>query len=161
MSDGGLTPQQEAYARARAMGMDIAEAHIAADVSVSINTAYKWDRLPIVRARIEKLSMMATENAILQTGLTREWVISRLMTVVERCLQAEQVLDAKGEPTGEYKFDSSGANQALKMLGDTMGLYKPADKKPEDEYNNLSDEDIARIARDLAAEVGLLEHVQE
>jgi cysteine synthase len=78
------------------------------------------------------------------------------MSVVERCMQAEPVTDAKGELTGEYRFDASGANQALRMLGDTMGMFKPSEKK-DDEFATLSDSDLVRIAQELAAQTGLLE----
>lgn len=155
--DNSLTPQQEAYCRARAMGMAMQEALVAIGSPVDIRTARIWEREnPTIRDRINELSAIATQSAILKTGLDREWVISRLMKVVDRCMQAEPVM-VQGEPTGEYKFDSTGANNALKMLGDTMGLFKPAEKKPEDEYANLSDDDIARIVADLAAQTGLIE----
>ena len=110
-----------------------------------------------MRNRINELSAMATRNAILKTGLDREWVISRLMSVVDRCMQTEPVLDKKGEPTGEYGFDAAGANTALRMLGDTMGLFKPAEKKEGDDYANLSDDDLTRIVAELAAQTGLIE----
>lgn len=154
----GLTVHQEAYCRARATGMTMEESVMAIGSPVAVGTARDWERKnQPIRARIAELSAMATNNAILKTGLDREWVISRLMQVVERCMQAEQVVDKKGEPTGEYQFDSSGANTALKMLGDTMGLFKPAEKKPEDEYANLSDDDITRIVAELATQTGLIE----
>lgn len=156
--DSGLTVSQEAYCRARAMGMSMAEALMSIGSPVTIERVRDWEREQVgVRNRINELSAIATKNAILKTGLDREWVISRLMTVAERCMQAEPVLDKTGEPTGEYKFDSSGANQALKMLGDTMGMFKPAEKKPEDDYANLSDDDITRIVAELAAQTGLIE----
>lgn len=149
---------QEAYCRARATGMNMDESVMAIGSPVAVTTARDWERKnQLVRNRIAELSAMATNNAILKTGLDREWIISRLMSVAERCMQAEPVLDKEGMPTGEYKFDSSGANTALRMLGDTMGLFKPAEKKPEDEYANLSDEDITRIISGLAAEVGIIE----
>lgn len=152
----GLTMGQEAFCRGRATGMTIEEAWRVSGAMVSLSTAQGWERKSeAVRDRINELSKMATDNAILKTGLTREWVISRLMTVVERCMQAEPVTDKKGEPTGEYLFDATGANQALRMLGDTMGLFKPAEKKPEDDYANLSDDDLARIAAELAAQTGI------
>lgn len=155
-TEQGLTSQQEAFCRARATGMTIAEAIAACGNAVKPQTAYGWERhSQQIRDRIKELSAMATENAILKTGLNREWVISRLMSVAERCMQAEPVLDKEGNNTGTYKFDSAGANTALKMLGDTMGLFKPAEKKPEDEYANLSDEDLARIVHELAAQTGL------
>lgn len=154
----GLTVHQEAYCRARATGMSMEESVMAIGSPVAVTTARHWERKSqLVRDRIDELSAMATNNAILKTGLDREWVISRLMSVVDRCMQAQPVLDKKGNPTGEFQFDSSGANQALRMLGDTMGLFKPAEKKPEDDYANLSDEDLKRIASELAAQTGLLE----
>lgn len=154
----GLTVHQEAYCRARATGMNMDESVLAIGSPVAVTTARSWEReVKLVRDRINELSAMATNNAILKTGLNREWVISRLMTVVDRCMQAEPVLDRKGEPTGEFQFDSAGANTALRMLGDTMGLFKPAEKKPEDEYANLSDDDITRIVAELAAQTGLVE----
>lgn len=156
--ESGLTVHQEAYCRARATGMSMDESVLAIGSPVAVTTARDWERKnQLVRDRITELSAMATNNAILKTGLDREWVISRLMTVAERCMKAEPVLDRKGEPTGEYQFDSAGANQALRMLGDTMGLFKPAEKKPEDEYANLSDDDITRIVAELAAQTGLIE----
>jgi phage terminase small subunit len=154
----GLNVRQEAYCRARAMGMNMEESVLAIGSPISVHTARGWERdVQLVRSRIDELAAMATNNAILKTGLDREWVISRLMSVADRCMQAEPVLDRKGEPTGEFQFDSTGANTALRMLGDTMGLFKPAEKKPEDEYANLSDDDIARIVAELAAQTGLIE----
>ena len=154
----GLTVHQEAYCRARATGMNMDESVMAIGSPVAVTTARDWERkLQPIRDRIAELSQMATNNAILKTGLDREWVISRLMQNVERCMQAEPVLDKEGKPTGEYRFDSTGANNALRMLGDTMGLFKPAEKKPEDDYANLSDDDLKRIASELAIQTGLLE----
>lgn len=155
--DNGLTVPQEAYCRARAMGMSMEEAMTAIGSPYTVHTARDWEREnPKIRERIQELSNIATKNAIIQTGLDREWVISRLMSVVDRCMQAEPVM-VKGEPTGEFTFDAAGANTALRMLGDTMGLFKPADKKAGDEYAELSDDDIARIVADLAAQTGLIE----
>lgn len=157
--DNGLTVEQEAYCRARAMGMSAREAWCAIESKLKYTTVQAWERkVPEVVNRIQELAKAATGNAILKTGLDREWVMTRLMQVAERCMQAEPVM-VKGEPTGEYQFDSAGAIHALKLLGDTMQMFKPVEKKPEDDYANLSDEDINRIAQELAAQTGLiLEH---
>lgn len=160
----GLTVEQEAYCRGRVMGMSIEEAVVAAGCSISVATARTWEGPnsgnKLVRDRINELAAIAQKNAILKSGLDREWVISRYMKVVERCMQAEPVLkmiDGEMRETGEYKFDPHGANTALRALGDTLGLFKPVEKKPGDEYEHLSDDDIARIAAELAAQTGLLE----
>lgn len=52
-----------------------------------------------------------------------DWVLDRLLDVVEKCMQDVPVLGHDGEPTGEYKFDSAGANRALDMLMKHMGMY--------------------------------------
>lgn len=55
---------------------------------------------------------------------TKSYVQMNLRVVAERCMQVEPVLDAKGQPTGDYKFDANGANTALKLLGQTIGMFK-------------------------------------
>lgn len=161
--ESNLTPEQEAYCRARAMGMSIEEAITACGLRIKPSTAKAWERVNAkscnrsVVDRINELTEIAKNNAILKSGLDREWVISRYMQVVERCMQAEPVLDKEGSPTGEYTFNASGANQALRALGDILGIFKPQEKKPGDEYEHLSDDDLTRIAQELAAQTGLLE----
>ena len=157
-----LTTEQEAYCRARALGMSIKEALAASRCSVTESTARKWElptssaNNPLVISRIAELTTIAQSNAILKTGLTREWVISRLMSVVERCMQAEQV-EIGGKPVeGLYAFDAKGANTALKLLGDTLGIFKHEPQKTENELEALSDDDLHRLAAELAQDVGLL-----
>ena len=55
---------------------------------------------------------------------TKQYVQMNLRVVADRCMQVEPVFDAKGQPTGDYKFDASGANVALKLLGQTIGMFK-------------------------------------
>lgn len=45
------------------------------------------------------------------------WVLRQAVKVHERCMQAEAVLDKEGGATGEYKFEHSGANKALEIIG--------------------------------------------
>ncbi len=154
----GITHEQEGFCRALALGMSIKEAISFGGCSVHPETAKAWLRnIPKVAQRVEELKEIATQNAISKTGVNRTYVIEHLMKVVERCMQAEPVKDRQGNVTGEYKFDASGANAALRMLGDTLGMFKPVETKPGDEYANLSDDDIARIAQELATQTGLLE----
>lgn len=153
--DTNLTVQQEAYARAMSMGMSRQEAMQLAGIKHP-STARAIERDPKVTARITELTHLITENSILKNGLDRSWVISRLMSVTERCMQAEPVMDKNGEPTGEYKFDSSGANRALELLGKTMRMFDAKETSKQDDYAHLSDDEISRIASELAAQTGLL-----
>jgi phage terminase small subunit len=154
--DSNLTPEQEAYCRAISLGMSRQEAMQLAGIA-NVKKAREWERSPNVRTRITELTEAITHNSIIKNGLDRGWVISRLMTVTERCMQAEPVLDKDGEPTGQYKFDSTGANRALELLGKTMRMFDAKDTSKQDEYAHLSDDEIARIASELAAQTGLLQ----
>lgn len=60
-------------------------------------------------------------------GVDAAWIISRLKEVAERCMTAEPVMTkVNGESieSGEYKFDASGANRALELLGKHVGIFE-------------------------------------
>ena len=65
-------------------------------------------------------------------GISSHYVLTHLMTIVERCMEAEPVLDKNGEETGEYNFNASGAIMALKLLAKHLGMF---DKKSEAQKN--------------------------
>ena len=67
----------------------------------------------------EKLAEIRKKNEI-----TADWVVDKAKKIIERCMQAEPVYDHEGNPTGEYKFDSSGANGSLKILAKYLGMEK-------------------------------------
>jgi len=74
---------------------------------------WKLRNIPLVKAAIEELEAQAIEDA----GITRVQVLLDAQTIKQRCMQAEPVLDRKGNPTGDYVFDSTGANKANEFLG--------------------------------------------
>jgi hypothetical protein len=49
----------------------------------------------------ERSRVVAINRAVERYGVTKTWVIERLKQNVERCMQVEPVLDAKGNPTEE------------------------------------------------------------
>lgn len=65
-----------------------------------------------------RLAKRAQDN-----GITAEYVLTSLKNVAERCQQKEPIYGKDGEPTGEYKFDSSGANKSLELLGKHLKLW--------------------------------------
>lgn len=52
-----------------------------------------------------------------------EATLQDLQKVFERCMQVESVLDGKGNPTGEFKFDSRGALKAKELIGKYLGIF--------------------------------------
>lgn len=112
---------------------------------------YKLRHTPKIAAAIEELEAMAMEEA----GITLPGVLLRMNEIANRCMQAEQVRDRKGEPIeGAYTFDSAGANRALENLA-KYGLRIPerteitgVDGGPiaYKSANDLTDEELAAIA---------------
>ena len=71
---------------------------------------------------VQKLMQERTERVETDAN----WVLTRLTEVAERCMQAEPVLmweDGKRVPSGEFKFDSSGANRALELIGKHHAMF--------------------------------------
>lgn len=73
---------------------------------------------PIIKEAIQKQIKKREEK----TELNAEWVLKKLEQVANRCLQEEPVVDKDG-PTGEFKFDSSGANRSLELIGKHLKMF--------------------------------------
>lgn len=63
------------------------------------------------------------KKAVANTKVDAAWVQEVLRQVVVRGLQAEPVLDKEGNPTGTWRFDSTGVNRAAELLGRTQGMF--------------------------------------
>lgn len=75
--------------------------------------------MPKIRAAIGE----AMRQRSARTKITQDYVISKIVETVEKCSEAIPVLNKDGEPTGEYRFDSSGALKGLDMLGKHVGAF--------------------------------------
>lgn len=63
-----------------------------------------------------------TPNAI-RVVVDRQWVMDKLVENVQRCMQAIPVLDAEGNPSGNWTWNPAGANKALELLGTEIGMF--------------------------------------
>jgi phage terminase small subunit len=78
------------------------------------------------------------------------WVLNAARKVYDRCMQEEAVTDRDGSPTGEYKFEHSGANAALGIIGKHIDVQAFLDKKEVKNINaELSDEELELKIRKL------------
>ncbi len=92
-------------------------------------------RNPIVRKEIDRRMAIVSEMA----NVSAAYVLTKLRDVAERCMQGEPVMEFDPEakemrPTGEWKFDSAGANKALELLGKKLKLFT-------DKIEHTADED--------------------
>lgn len=76
-----------------------------------------------VQARLKVLREGIAERAAEKAGISKAWVIERLVENVNRAMQAEAVLDPEGKPTGEYKYQGQVANRALELVGKELGMF--------------------------------------
>lgn len=89
----------------------------------SEKTAYSVGQRLLKNVEIQKTFQEQLEAQEKRTLLTADYVLSRLKEVADRCMQGEPVLDKEGNPTGEWRFDSSGANRSLELLGKHLKLF--------------------------------------
>lgn len=123
-----LTIKQEKYAQGLFAGLSQREAYKQAynctnmqDKTVD-EEACKLAALPKISTRVDELiEEVKTKNIV-----TKEWVLNNLKVITERCMQAEPVLVREGNEwveSGEYRFDSSGANKSLELIGKHLKLF--------------------------------------
>lgn len=58
-----------------------------------------------------------------KTNISQEWVLKQLQRVYKRCMQVTPITDSEGNPLGEYKFEHSGANKSLELIGKHLGMF--------------------------------------
>lgn len=81
---------------------------------------------PNISARVKELKDKRAE----ELELDAYWVLKRLKEVSDRSMQAEPVMTfdpAAGAmvETGEYQFDSQGANRSTELIGKHIGMFDP------------------------------------
>jgi phage terminase small subunit len=76
-------------------------------------------KLPTIKRAI----MEAIKERSDRVQLDADWVLARLKLISDRCCQEIPVLDSNGKPTGEFKFDSAGANRATELIGKHLAMF--------------------------------------
>ncbi|MGE0723255.1 MAG: hypothetical protein AB7O45_02710 [Alphaproteobacteria bacterium] len=107
-----------------------------------------------VRERVAELRADLASAAQRASLLTREWVIDRLQENAERAMQARPVLNAEGNPTGEYRYEGNVANRALELLGKELGMFRERVEQVQPEESKLVNERLARVEAMVRAAFG-------
>ncbi|MBQ9719580.1 MAG: terminase small subunit [Oscillospiraceae bacterium] len=128
----GLTPKERRFAQEYLKDFVGAQAAIRAGYSAGKNnasaatTASRLLRDEHVKAYLDALLREHAEGAC----ASKESIVSRLLTISSRCMQAEPVMEWDSGrhdyvETGEYQFDSRGATKALEQLCKILGYDAP------------------------------------
>ena len=121
-----LTPKQEMFIREYLIDLNATQA--AKRAGYSERTAKSIGQRLLTNVDISRAIQEANAKRVNKLELSAEWVLQNLKNVAERCQQAEPVMAFDYEekrmlPTGEYKFDSQGANKALELIGKHLKLF--------------------------------------
>lgn len=116
-----LTAKQQRFVDEYLIDLNATQAAIRAGYSAKTAGAIGNENLqkPAIAAAI----MDAKDARAERTEVTAEWVVERLVENHNRAMQAEPVLDGRGNPTGVYRYDGGVANKALELLGKHAGMF--------------------------------------
>ena len=126
-----LTPKQEAFVAEYLVDLSATQAAIRAGYSAKRADAIGYENLrkPEIAEAIEQAKAARAERV----EVTADYVLRNLTEVVERCLQRAPVMTMRGREVVQvtddegrhvWKFDAKGANGALNLLGQHLGLYR-------------------------------------
>jgi hypothetical protein len=97
------------------------ESHnVSKDYKYAKQSAHRVKTNPIVAAYIKKHSQHLAD----MQGMTEEWIMSNIKSLIERCMQFEVVKDPNGEPIGEFQFDATNARLGLQLAGQYHTMWK-------------------------------------
>jgi phage terminase small subunit len=106
-------PRHEQFAQAIAKGVNQTTAAKLAGYSerTACEQGSRLVRNAQIAARIQELRERGTEQAINEVAVSKEWVIRKLVGIVEKT-------------TGEAHYAPTAANKSLELLGKEIGMFK-------------------------------------
>ena len=116
-----LTPKQALFVKEYLVDLNATQAAIRAGYSTKTAGSQAHDLLK--KPEIQELVSSCATARAKSVDITAEYVLSTIKNTIERCAQAEQVVDKDGVPSGEYKFDSAAVLKGSELLGKYLKLF--------------------------------------
>jgi phage terminase small subunit len=122
-----LTSRQQAFCEEYLIDLNALQAAIRAGYSGK--TAKQIGSENLSKPDVAKyIAELKAERSLL-TKIDAAWVLMSAKKVYDRCMQEEAVTDKEGATTGEYRFEHSGANAALGIIGKHVYVQAFLEKK--------------------------------
>lgn len=116
-----LTPKQALFVKEYLVDLNGTQAAIRAGYSEK--TARQIAEENLSKPDIQVAVQQAMDKRAQKIEITAQYVLTTIKNTIERCAQAEPVLDRDGNPTGEYKFDSNAVLKGAELLGKHLKLF--------------------------------------
>ena len=116
-----LAPKQEAFIREYLVDLNGTQAAIRAGYSEK--TATEQASRLLTNVKVAESIQKNMDARAKKVELSAETVLKGIMRVIDRCEQAEPVLDREGLPTGEYRFEANAALKGYELLGRHLKLF--------------------------------------
>jgi phage terminase small subunit len=157
-----LTPKQQRFVEEYLIDLNATQAATRAGYSARTANEIGAENLtkPSIRSAIDE--RLAARSA--RTMIDADYVLTTIHETVERCRQAQQVLDRKGNPVmcetpaGEvvpaYTFDATGVLKGCELLGKHLKMFTDKVQIAGDPENplHLKVEDSRPTVQDLIAD---------
>lgn len=148
----GLTDKQERFCQEYLIDLNGTQAAIRSGYSEDTAKVIASENLtkPYIKERIKTLQ----EQIALRLEISQDWVLKRFKDISDRCMTAEPVMIKDGDgnwiESGEYQFNSSGANKATESIAKHLGFFEKDNKKEViTKTDDLSEDDIKKLAKVL------------
>jgi phage terminase small subunit len=130
-----MTPKQVRFVEEYLIDLNATQAALRAGYSEK--TAHKQGSQLLGKTSIAAAISAAQANRSERTEITQDYVLSSIFSTMERCKQAEAVLDRRGEavlvetPSGDlapaYTFNAMGVFKGAELLGKHLGMFNEKD----------------------------------
>ena len=119
-----LTAKQEAFCEEYMIDLNATQAAIRAGYSEQTARQIGTENLakPAISDKIAELKAERAARVLVDA----DYVIKGLLEVHQRCMQKVPVMervDGQQQESGEFKFEHSGANKSLELLGKHLGIF--------------------------------------
>lgn len=116
-----LTGKQQLFIDEYLIDLNATQAAIRAGYSEK--TAGSMGDENLKKPEIAKAIQEAMNKRAKRTEVNADYVLRTIVDTIERCKQAEPVLDREGSPTGEYRFDSTAVLKGAELLGKHLKMF--------------------------------------
>ena len=107
----------------------------------SIKTAKEISSENLTKPNIQLFIKGLMDKRADEVKVDAAWVLQRFVDISNRCMTAEPVMIRDGEgnlvESGEYKFDSSGANKATEMVAKHIGFFEKDNEQSKSFINPI------------------------